>query len=84
MSDARCAQPPDLTRRVALRPREAAAALGISERTLRKWMRDEELPFLRVEGSVLIPVEGLREWMGQRLEAHRRCDEIAEEVLRDL
>ena len=43
-------QPP----RLALRPKEAAEALGVGERTLRGWMRDEGLPFARVGGAVLI------------------------------
>ena len=54
---------PDLGSRLALRPKEAADALGIGERTLRTWMRDEELPFLRVAGVVLVPTAGLEEWL---------------------
>ena len=53
----------DLGSRLALRPAEAAAALGISGRTFRMWMRDEELPFPRVAGVVLVPTAGLAEWL---------------------
>ncbi len=54
---------PTLTPRIALRPKEAAEALGVSDRILRKWMRDEDLPFLRVAGVVLVPIAGLEEWL---------------------
>ena len=50
--------------RLALRPKEAAEALGVSEKTLRKWMRDEGLPYLKPDGAVLIPRQELLEWMG--------------------
>ena len=46
---------------LALRPKEAAHALGISERTLRQML--PELPHLRVRGVVLLPVEELKEWL---------------------
>lgn len=70
--------------RLALRPAEAAAALGVSSRTLRSWMRDEQLPFMRVGGAVLIPVAGLEEWMAARVASRRNAAEIAEEILREL
>lgn len=47
--------------RLALRPREAARALGISERSLRSLQH--RLPRLRVGRAVLFPVEGLRRWV---------------------
>ena len=81
MSDEQAA---DLTRRLALRPREAAEALGVSERTLRAWMRDEGLPYLRVGGAVRIPVAELGKWMAQRVASRRSAAEIASAILRDL
>ena len=74
----------DLTDRLALRPAEAATALGIGERTLRKWMRDESLPYFRVDGAVRIPVGDLRVWMSERLQSQRRTDDVAEEIVREL
>lgn len=74
----------ELEGRLALRPPEAAEALGVSERTLRKWMRDDGLPFFRLDGVVCLPVAGLREWMEERVRAAHRADEVADEVLRDL
>ena len=70
--------------RIALRPKEAADALGISDRTLRTWMRDEELPFLKVAGVVLIPREELKRWLRERIEREKRAEALAEEILADL
>lgn len=56
----------DLAHRLALRPKEAAEALGVSERKLRAMLRD--LPHVRVDGAVLIPVDGLRRWLAERAE----------------
>jgi excisionase family DNA binding protein len=80
--------PPEssLTRfpRLALRPKEAAEALGISERTLRKWMRDEGLPYFRVDGAVCLPTAEVEQWMLERTASQPTSDEIAEQILQDL
>lgn len=70
--------------RLALRPREAAEALGVSERTLRKWMRDEGLPYFRVDGAVRIPVGKLEEWITDRMASQQRCDDVATEILAEM
>ena len=70
--------------RIALRPQEAAEALGVSGRTLRAWMRDEGLPYARVGGTVIIPRVELEEWIAERVASRRSSDEIAEEILREL
>ena len=73
----------DLSTRLALRPREAAAALGICERTLRTLQ--PELPCVRVGGTVLYPVKALEEWLSRRAEAEgNRLDAVVEDVLDDL
>ncbi len=49
---------------LALRPRDAAAALGISERLL--WSltaRGDGPPVVRIGRAVLYPVDGLRQWL---------------------
>ena len=70
-----------LANRLALRPTEAARALGICERTLRQIL--PELPHVRVGGAVLLPVEGLQAWLRERATTERkRADEIADEILR--
>lgn len=48
---------------LALRPREAAKALGISERLLWSKTNCGEIPHVRVGRSVLYPVEQLRQWL---------------------
>lgn len=70
--------------RLALRPEECARALGVDERTLRRWQRDEELPFARVGGAVLFPVAELRAWLAKRVSAEQRADSLAQEILDDL
>jgi len=54
-------EPLDLDARIALRPAEAALALGISERTFRDLL--PRLPHVKVKGAVLIPLAGLRRWL---------------------
>ena len=69
--------------RLALRPREAAEALGISERMFRQLL--PEVPHLRAGGCVLIPVDSLRSWLIAQAEAQRgRTDAAVDEVLRSL
>jgi hypothetical protein len=58
-----------LSERLALRPREAAAALGLSERALRSLL--PRLPHFREGAAVLIPVDGLRRWLEERARAER-------------
>ncbi len=75
--------PPDLSTRLALRPAEAARALGISERTLRAML--PRLPVVRSGGLVLIPVEALRDWLRERAHASAKdAENVVEGVLRDL
>ena len=69
-----------LADRLALRPAEAAQALGIGERTLRQIL--PELPHVRVGGAVLLPVEGLRAWLRERAEAEQgRVEKAVDEIL---
>ena len=57
-------KPLELESRLALRPAEAARALGLSERALRALL--PQLPVVRAGGAVLIPIEQLREWLRER------------------
>jgi len=79
-------QPPSpAVPRLALRPREAAAALGIDERTLRAWMRDEGLPYLRVaRGAVLIPCRQLEAWLAERVQGEHQVDAHVDAILEEL
>ena len=58
--------------RLALRPRDAAAALGISERALWSLMKAGEIPHVRAGRSVLYPVDSLRKWLADRAEGGDR------------
>jgi Helix-turn-helix domain len=74
---------PRLDERLALRPAEAARALGISERALRELA--PELPRIRRGRLTLFPVDGLREWLKREAEAQGRADErVAREILDSL
>jgi hypothetical protein len=72
-----------LADRLALRPVEAAAALGISERKLRDLL--PRLPHVRLDGVVVLPVDQLRKWLAGQAESQRsRVDTAVEEILADL
>ncbi len=71
---------PRSAERLALRPKEAAEALGISERTLRQLL--PELPTVRRGNIVLIPVEQLRSWLRDESEAEKaRGDKVVTDIL---
>lgn len=53
--------------RLALRPREAAESLGISERLLWQWTQDGEVPHIRRGGIVWYPVDSLRRWLEEQV-----------------
>lgn len=62
MSDTPTSAPPVL----ALRAREAAAALGISTRTLWSLTACGEVPHLRLGRATLYPVAQLEVWLAER------------------
>ena len=64
MVNASKSPPIDLATRLALRPEEAAAVLGISVRTLR--ILQPEIPHIRRGGVVLIPKVALETWLSQQ------------------
>lgn len=55
---------------LALRPRAAAQALGISARTLHSWTKEGRVPHVRVgDGKrccILYPTDQLRAWLAER------------------
>jgi excisionase family DNA binding protein len=48
---------------LAMRPREAAKALGISERLLWEWTDRGVVPHVRLGKAILYPVDSLRDWL---------------------
>ncbi len=51
---------------LALRPREAARVLGISERLLWSLTNRGEIPHLKLGRATLYPVAQLQEWLRER------------------
>jgi len=51
---------------LALRPREAARALGISGRTLWAWTKAGTIPCVRVGHVVMYPTDALKTWLAQQ------------------
>jgi excisionase family DNA binding protein len=51
---------------LSMRPREAAKALGVSERTLWAWTHNGEIPHVRMGKAILYPVDALRRWLEAR------------------
>jgi excisionase family DNA binding protein len=73
----------DLATRLGLTMAEAARSLGVSERHLRSVLPD--LPHVHLGRRVVIPVDGLREWLKQKTEIERgQVDRAVDEVLADL
>ena len=68
-----------LADRLALRLPEAAAVLGVSDRTLRSLV--PELPHIRRGRVLLFPVESLQAWLRDEARTEKaRADAIAEEI----
>ncbi|MFO0795920.1 MAG: helix-turn-helix domain-containing protein [Gemmataceae bacterium] len=66
---------------LALRPRDAAKALGISTRTLWEWTRAGLVPCVRVgtgkRCAVLYPTAELHAWLNRQVEAAKGGDHDA-------
>jgi excisionase family DNA binding protein len=73
--------PTNLSTPLALRPREAAKALGISARHLWQLTKDGQIPCVRVgtgtRKTVLYSVDELKTWLARRAEAAKGCDHVA-------
>lgn len=51
---------------LALRPREAAKALGVGERTLWEWTTQGLVPHIKIGRMLMYPVESLRQWLQEQ------------------
>ena len=58
--------------RLALSQAETAELLGVSRDTVKRMIRDGDLPVVRLRGSVRIPRRGLEAWVDEHTEATRR------------
>ena len=75
----------DRSTRLALRPQEAADAIGVSVKKFRSML--PEIPHVRHGGVVIIPVESLLGWLRDRSEAAgsgSSVDEVVDETLASL
>ena len=53
--------------RLALTPREASQALGVSERTIGAWISEGILPSTKIGRCRLLPVDALRQWLVEKV-----------------
>ncbi len=58
--------------RLALRPREAARALGIGERLLWSITNRGEIPHVRIGRAIIYPTDALRGWLADRASNNAR------------
>ena len=66
-------KPPDPGQlRLALRPKQAAKALGIGERLLWSKTNAGEIPHLRIGRAVVYPVDLLNAWLAEQAKAATR------------
>jgi excisionase family DNA binding protein len=65
---------------LALRLKEAAAAIGVSDRTLWTWTAEGEVPHVRISGTVIYPLDTLREWLSRRSSKVTSAAEEAESL----
>lgn len=61
---------------LALRPREAAKALGVSERLLWDWTHNSDIPHARIGRTILYPVDGLREWLSRQVRPVEGAEDV--------
>ena len=60
-------QSEELPLRLALRPKDAAYALGISERLLWEKTKNGDIPHVRINRAVIYPVEILRDFLAENV-----------------
>jgi hypothetical protein len=51
---------------LALRPRDAARALSVSQRTLWDWTKSGIVPFVRVGHVTMYPIRDLERWLSEK------------------
>jgi excisionase family DNA binding protein len=56
---------------LALRPREAAKMLSVSQRTLWSWTKAGIIPHIRIGRCVIYPADSLRIWLFERAAGSR-------------
>jgi excisionase family DNA binding protein len=64
-----------MTTQLSLRPREAARALGVSERWLWEKTKAGEIPCTKVGRVTLYPIAVLQEWLVRRADKDKEVSE---------
>ncbi len=76
-------RPIQLNNRLTLSVREAAEAIGVSERHLRSML--PEIPHLRIGTRVVIPVERLKQWLSERADTEaKNVDKACNDIINEL
>jgi len=57
-----------------LRPRQIAEMLGVTERTVRRWIADGTLPSVKLGGARLVALVTLEQRLGARLDLSEEGD----------
>jgi excisionase family DNA binding protein len=57
---------------LALRPRDAAKALGICEKTLWTWTKANQVPHVKMGRAILYPTDALRRWLEEKANGKER------------
>ena len=66
--------------RLAMSINETAKRIGASSTAVRRWVRDGELPSVRIAGRIFIPYEALRKRLGLEFDLARdRLDSLDSE-----
>lgn len=65
-SDTNTPATPPMPNQLALRPRDAARALGIGERLLWSETKAGRIPHTRIGTAIIYPVDQLRSWLAER------------------
>ena len=69
---------------LSMRAREAAKALGISERLLWEWTDRGVVPHVRLGKAILYPTDSLRAWLRQQAQKKTRLpDQTGQENAQD-
>lgn len=60
-----------MSEKLCLKPKEAAAVVGVSPPVMYDLCRREDFPTIRIGRAILIPVDSLKVWLEQQTKAQR-------------
>src|SRR4051812_29109537 len=83
MTDLLPRNPPPATPCLAMRPKQAAAALGISERLLWTLTHNGDVPYIKCGSATLYPTAQLVEWLAAKAKSSAGAPDSAPSVEED-